>query len=106
MENFKGTPGPWQVVDTYGNYEPYSPENPQLIVWNGDEQTFAPVCDMGELGDMNYAVALADAQLISASPDLLECLQKLIEAHKKDDTKSYGFWVEAGDRAIRKALGL
>jgi hypothetical protein len=70
MNKFKGTPGPWQVVDTYEDYN----EDSGIIIWDGDEQASGPICDMGEMGDMNYAEALANAHLIAAAPDLLEAL--------------------------------
>lgn len=79
--DFKGTPGPWQVVDTYDNYEPYTPETPQIIIWDGDEQARGPICDMGEIGDMNYAECLANANLIATGPELLLALQIMIAGY-------------------------
>lgn len=81
MKKFKGTPGPWQVVDTY---QEYNSEGPQIIVWDGDEQAAGPICDMGEMGDMNYGESLANAKLIAAAPDLLEaCLQMMFLIEKE-----------------------
>ncbi len=77
MKEFKGTKGPWLVHDTYEEYNDYTPENPQIIVWDGDEQASKYICDMGEMGDFNYAEELANAKLIAAAPELLEALQLL-----------------------------
>ena len=68
---FKGTQGDWQVVDTYD-------ENGKIIVWNGDEQAHAPVCDFGEIGDMNYYTVFKDAKLIAAAPTLFGCLEEAV----------------------------
>lgn len=110
MDEFKGTPGPWQVVDTYQEYTDES----GIIIWNGDEQASGPVCDMGEMGDMNYGEALANANLIAAAPDLLGALQLLIHYHMcEQEGMSSGQpsateWYAAVDRAsaaIGKAFG-
>lgn len=76
---FKGTAGVWQVVDDYDDYHEYSVENPQMYIWNGDEQADSAICDMGQMGDFNYAECLANAKLIAASPDLLHVCQKILE---------------------------
>lgn len=80
---FKGTQGNWQVIDTYDNYLPYTTETPQIIIWDGDEQASGPICDMGEIGDMNYAEALANAKLIAAAPEMLEALILALPQLKK-----------------------
>ena len=58
MSKLNVTPGEWQVVDTHD-------DNGKIIIWDGDEMAFAPVCDMGEIGEMNYNRALSDAKLIA-----------------------------------------
>lgn len=78
METPKFTKGPWLVHDTYDDYHEYSIDNPQIIVWDGDEQASQPICDMGEMGDFNYAECLANAKLISAAPELYETLEDLM----------------------------
>lgn len=78
-EEFKGTKGDWQVVDDYENYVPYSQDTPQLYIWDGDEQAAAPICDMGQIGDLDYAEALANAKLISKAPELGRCLMAFVD---------------------------
>lgn len=75
----KHTKGIWQVVDTYENYEPYTPDTSQIIIWDGDEQASGPICDMGEMGDMNYAEALANAHIISATPEAIEFIADFLQ---------------------------
>lgn len=70
MNEFKGTSGPWQVVNTYEDYN----EDSGIIIWDGDEQASGPICDMGMIGDMNYGETLANAHLIASAPELLELL--------------------------------
>lgn len=92
----------WQVVDTYDNYEPYTPETPQIIIWDGDEQADGPICDMGEIGDMNYAECLANARLIAAAPDMIEALQSICNHYA-----SFGqIDISIATDAINKALNL
>jgi len=69
--------GTWRVVNDYDEYEEYSPDKPQIYIWDGDEQAYAPICDMGEIGDMNYAEKLANANIIAAALDLYEALEAL-----------------------------
>ena len=68
MSEFKGTPGPWEAVSN----ERY---------WEIREET-GQIADLGasqfwfDGGDMNGPVTTANAQLIAASPELLEaCLR-------------------------------
>lgn len=78
MKKFEGTPGKWQVVDNYEYYDEYTPETPQIYIWNGDEQSHKAICDLGEMGDMNYAEELANAHLIAAAPELASVLEKFV----------------------------
>jgi hypothetical protein len=79
----KFTKGPWQVVDDYADYHEYSTETPQIYIWDGDEQAHGPICDMGEMGDFNYAERLANAKLIAASPELYDALSDCITELQK-----------------------
>jgi len=77
--NFRHVIGEWQVVDDYEKYVPYTPEAPQIYIWDGDEQAHKPICDMGDIGDMNYAQELFNATLISKAPRMLNILQYLLD---------------------------
>lgn len=105
MKDFKGTPGPWQVVDTY---EEYNEQGPQIIIWNGDEQAHKPICDMGEMGDMNYAEELANANLIAAAPDMAAALQEIIllANSRGPEPAKYGMIIRVADGALDKAFGI
>ncbi len=99
MENpFKGIS--WQVVDDYDKYIPYSPETPQIYIWDGDEIADGPVCDMGQIGDMNYSDALAKAKLIAAAPELLKALETLLN----EALSSYDFETDQMSTAEQMAL--
>ena len=100
MGKFKGTKGNWQVVDTYQEYTDES----GIVVWDGDEQAFGPICDMGEMGDMNYAEALANAKLIAAAPNMLEVCERIMHLYKEDG-HLLNFNVDIVRIAISKAVG-
>lgn len=64
MSDFKGTPGPWQVATQNG-----------ARIWNGDSDIF--VADCKKSGSIRLEEIKANAQLISAAPELLEALDEL-----------------------------
>ena len=94
-KDFKGTSGSWQVVDTYEDYN----EDSGVIIWDGDEQASGPICDMGEIGDMNYGEVLANAKLIAAAPDLLRACEACVDQPYSMKSR------ELALAAIKKALG-
>lgn len=102
----KHTKGIWQVVDTYENYEPYTPDTPQIIIWDGDEQASGPICDMGEMGDMNYAEALANAHIISAAPEAIEFIADLLEKFDKGLPFDAVVDVQRAENILKKAYNL
>lgn len=105
-KKFRGTKGTWQVVDDYDKYIDYSPKTPQIYIWDGDEQSHGPVCDMGQIGDMNYAESLANATLIAAAPDLLQVLKYIVQ-HDDGVGICLGYKSrEMAEAAINKALNL
>jgi hypothetical protein len=100
MNEFKGTPGPWNV-NTIGKH------------WNNQSLTHIEVT-FGMDGECvcDTVYEMADANLIAAAPELLEALQNIINRtdayhsalevdHGFDGVKLY----EAAVNAITKALG-
>lgn len=90
MSKFKGDKSPWVVKENAGQY---------LSIESAEGYPFE-ICKLGTA----IPVVKANANLIAAAPELLECLTKLVEAHETDNTKEYGFWVERGRFNINKAL--
>lgn len=103
MKDFKGTPGPWFVHDTYEDYQ----EDSGIIVWNGDEQAHKPICNMGEMGDLNYAEELANANLIAAAPQMMNALQEIrsIANSRGSETAKNRMIINEADAALEKAFG-
>lgn len=90
------TPGPWILLDS---------EFPQFFICNADTHEDICKCNIGE---MSLKEIEANANLISAAPDLLEALDGLINFSGDDDRivildKSR---ILAARAAIAKAKGL
>jgi len=99
MKTFKGTPGPW-VMDDYGNilHETETGAVGKLRV--------SGVRLQNRVTD-EYA---ANTRLISASPDLLTALQRLVEVYDSEDGKQWTATskkaaISEARAAINKALG-
>jgi hypothetical protein len=98
----KHTPGPWQVMNDY--------DGATIVVANVDGETFSDgtstfsydfVCDTYGDGDddsRSKAVAIANARLIAAAPDMLAALKAM------DAALCDGFGTQAARMAGRKAL--
>lgn len=91
MKEFKGTKGKWFPVEYAGH-------------WSIQAGQFYGDTDILDQDVVLTGEAYLNARLCAAAPDLLECLLKLVYAHKSDNTKDYGFWVEMSEKAINKAL--
>ncbi len=99
MENFKGTPGPWESKTIHGDLK---------VIQKGSYEKLAP-------GMVSYRCVTElenthDANLIAAAPDLLVALQDFMSA-SSGNTQSCGHDFECICRfdkakaAIAKALG-
>ena len=97
MKEFKGTPGPWEVEDNGYFYD-----------INAVRGTVGNVCSSASWFDNDEhrgPVAMANAHLIAAAPELLEALTSTLD--------EIGFWLaqqkpELRDKlvsAVAKALG-
>ena len=104
MENeFKGTKGPWKVnvIGQHWN----NPSLTHLEVTFGDDGEC--VCDT--------VYQMDDANLISAAPELLRCLQKILSSAYEIEHDFYGLpggedfdvkeVIEESMNAVNKALG-
>ncbi len=84
MNEFKGTPGPWEVGD-------------ELRVYGGNG-LYIFRSAMG----IEYQITQSNVNLIAAAPELLEALQDALHAHDKHGEFSEWDFARA---AINKALG-
>lgn len=103
MKEFKGTPGPWEVED-HGHFYDI----------NAGRATVGNVCSSimwFDNGDHRGAVAMANANLIAAAPELLEALQNMVGAYDNPIArrKLPGSFnqeaIESARDAIAKAMG-
>lgn len=93
---FKGTPGPWEVEDNGHFYD-----------INAGRGTVGNVCSSASWYDNDMhrgPVAIANAQLIAAAPELLEALQNMVEAYQHEASIDNPALLSAR-AAIAKALG-
>lgn len=94
MTQFKGTPGPWEVEDNGYFYD-----------INAGRATVGNVCSSMSWFDNDEhrgPVAMANARLIAAAPELLEALQDALHAYDKHG--EYPEW-DFARAAINKATG-
>ncbi|HHB9079497.1 TPA: hypothetical protein ACN7S2_005293 [Klebsiella pneumoniae] len=96
MNEFKGTPGSWEVEDNGYFYD-----------INAVRGTVGNVCSSASWFDNDEhrgPVAMANAQLIAAAPELLEALQNMVEAYQYEASIDNPALLSAR-AAIAKALG-
>lgn len=89
------TPGPWTTKPHPSNGKPVVVQDSLNIRGKRDIICLFPLS--GDEGINN-----ANAELIAASPNLFECLSKLVEGHKVDNTKDMGFWLEIAEKHLNK----
>lgn len=97
MNEFKGTPGPWER-----DYNNSDTGEGQWQIAGPAEIHYPYNCYRGE-----EEKAIADANLIAAAPELLEVLQSAIyhvREQAKSDAHAYGV-LKACNDVINKALG-
>lgn len=86
MTKAQHTPGPWAYRD-HGIYsETAKPDWAHLDEDFADER----VCVVSLLGAMGGADSAADARLIAAAPELLACLQYVLDADLYDGALTMG----------------
>ena len=100
MKEFKGTPGPWEIMDDDGELEIVQSGS---IGYGQGWKSYSDICSEVSVQD--------NAKLIAAAPELLEALQELISGYE-DREKSgmfdmlvHGDLIEKANVAINKALG-
>lgn len=97
MTQFKGTPGPWEVEDNGHFYD-----------INAGRATVGDVCSSISWFDNDEhrgPVAMANAQLIAAAPELLEALQGLLIRVADDEEYGPEHAITIARAAITKATG-
>lgn len=100
MTQFKGTPGPWEVEDNGYFYD-----------INAVRGTVGNVCSSASWFDNDEhrgPVAMANAQLIAAAPELLGALRDIITCFDKGvplDEENCGHEFDKARAAINKATG-
>lgn len=97
MSGPKHTPGPWEVRRGSDGYirQVVGPKGRIVSRWNG---LAAPTSNEGE----------ANALLIAAAPDLLACLEQMVERHEalgRPDDGWDGLYIDEAKAAIAKAKG-
>lgn len=98
MNKFKGTPGPWEVEDNGYFYD-----------INAARGVVGNVCSSiswFDNGEHRGHVAMANAQLIASSPQLLELLIKCADALEEVSSQQWcGPIIDEARAEIAKALG-
>lgn len=91
------TPGPWQVIPSWGDWTIEGPNKEEIIFQDGPYQT--------------PTIKLENARLIAAAPDLLEALDAML-GYTADLNPMQGFdeydheAVKQARAAIKKAIGV
>lgn len=93
MSAFKGTPGPWQYVKS--NPTPTTGEH--LI--KGQTPGY-----LAEIRELSKGHAIANANLIAAAPELLECCMEFVRKVECGEARSKRSYAQM-KAAIAKALG-
>lgn len=101
MSGFKGTPGPWAVINSTGIFSELGADSGDGMPadkadgWNiADCSVGVTLCD-GEYVELGFAVQKANARLIAAAPRMLEALELFVLAYQK-----------GGNDDVRQALAL
>lgn len=106
MSEFKGTKGPWVTCDSHG---PIEGGNNVMEVSSGRERWIASCCHYVSREEVR-----ANASLISAAPELLEELQRMVAEYdseiidRYEGTRAFDSMLAVADKAravIAKALG-
>lgn len=112
MSEFKGTPGPWDVMNQTDVFGQLGGDSGDGAV--ADETDGWQICDCavgmtkwgGDYTELGYGVRVANARLISAAPELLEALQELAFLYEHDEGCRELTEYKRAKEAINKALGV
>lgn len=74
------TPGPWHIVSAADPIEKTIMFSFGGFVGDGDNAPIATTCTSSYSDELRPAVALANARLIAAAPDLLDALDELLSS--------------------------
>lgn len=101
MNEFKGYPGPWSMRIKDGMAIFDFNHNGETKHWRFAECVVSMATD-----DEPQDYLMANAQLIAAAPELLEALQRMLRAGKKQNwNERYESEMSLARAAISKALG-
>lgn len=89
----KHTPGPW-VFGLFGRLL-------AVPIVDGMLNKYEPICDLGEQHFPSKTEVYANAQLISAAPDMLEVLDRFVNHRESIGEDDY----QRARAALTKALG-
>lgn len=102
MEKFKGTTKPWRIDDDDPTFSAVASDTYHHISAGGGYHNEEKNKGFGISGFMS----IHDANLIAASPELLEALQKMVsKACKQNWNDAYPEEIKSAQAAINKALG-
>lgn len=128
MSEFKGTPGPWDVMNQTDVFGQLGGDSGDGAV--ADETDGWQICDCavgmtkwaGDYTELGYDVRVANAKLISAAPELLEALQETVkdlvayQVNARHASKINSRWegcaesvqpsIDKARKAMNKALGV
>ncbi|MDI6404992.1 hypothetical protein QL217_09450 [Cronobacter malonaticus] len=111
---FKGTPGPWEVMNATDVFTQQGSANGSGVVCDNDDGWQVAGCFngetfvQGELVTLSLSEKEANARLIAAAPELLEALQISMKVMQEGRNVSYPDLYGAINKAraaIAKAIG-
>ncbi|EMC4555965.1 hypothetical protein VEP33_004299 [Cronobacter sakazakii] len=108
---FKGTPGPWEVMNATDVFTQQGSANGSGVVCDNDDGWQVAGCFngktfvQGELVTLSLSEKEANARLIAAAPELLEALKSIMELQTRGYVVLGDKCTEMARAAIAKAIG-
>lgn len=102
MKEFKGTPGPWKCLREEANKHYIRVSGTKVGERFAVANVLTPTYD--DIHEREAKETRANAQLISAAPELLQALQNMVESYQYEASPDNPALLQA-HAAIAKALG-
>ncbi|EMC4372015.1 hypothetical protein VEL98_003901 [Cronobacter sakazakii] len=108
---FKGTPGPWEVMNATDVFTQQGSANGSGVVCDNDDGWQVAGCFngktfvQGKLVKLSLSEKEANARLIAAAPELLDVLQLILLYHEDGNCQLHKEDVALARAAIAKAIG-